>query len=212
MNFRDYLQGLSDDELINKTRSVLFNELSGINVSPSRKEDVFIECESRNSLYYEIAWKQASENAGAIISENRAEYLSENLQSMEIQKLLDNLLEKIRRNLLTKLLDVREETFAEMVVKLDFGKLLFIKVSGDSMINANIYHGDLLAGDRNLVPRNGDIVIVNINGNIFVKRYFADGSKVIFKSANPKYPDFTADESIQWKMEAVIIMKINDIN
>ncbi len=211
MNFRDYLKGLSDEELIRKTTSVLFNELTGINISPARKEDVFFECESRNTLYYEIAWKQASENAEAIVSQNRAEYLNDDKQKEEVRRILNDLVGRIKLNLVTNLGNISRDNFADMIGKLDFSKLLFIRVSGDSMINANIYHGDLLAADPNLTPKNGDIIIVNINNNSFVKRYVVDGSKIIFRSANPKYPDFTAEDSIQWKMEAVILMKINEI-
>jgi len=46
----------------------------------------------------------------------------------------------------------------------------FLRVSGDSMINAGIQSGDLLVVDRSVEPRNGKIVIAAVDGELTVKR------------------------------------------
>lgn len=46
----------------------------------------------------------------------------------------------------------------------------FMKVSGDSMINAGIHNGDHVIVDRSLKPLNGKIVIVVLDGEMLIRR------------------------------------------
>lgn len=46
----------------------------------------------------------------------------------------------------------------------------FVRVEGDSMINAGINPGDLLVVDRSLTPADGDIIIASVDGEFTVKR------------------------------------------
>ena len=73
----------------------------------------------------------------------------------------------------------------------------FVKVEGDSMINAGIRDKDLLVVDRSLTPANGDIIIAAVDGEFTVKTYRTgmktgkDGRKHRFAAlepANPNYP------------------------
>ena len=47
----------------------------------------------------------------------------------------------------------------------------FVRVEGDSMINAGIRDKDLLVVDRSLTPANGDIIIAAVDGEFTVKTY-----------------------------------------
>ena len=76
----------------------------------------------------------------------------------------------------------------------------FVKVEGDSMINAGIHDKDLLVVDRSLTPANGDVIIASVDGEFTVKTYRtgmktgADGRKhrfVALEPANPDYPTIT---------------------
>lgn len=61
--------------------------------------------------------------------------------------------------------------------RLDLNKMLishpsatyFVKVSGDSMVEAGIFDGDMLVVDRSLKPAHGDIVIAAVDGEFTVK-------------------------------------------
>ena len=46
----------------------------------------------------------------------------------------------------------------------------FVRASGDSMLEAGIFPGDVLVVDRSLNAAHGDIVIVSVNGELTVKR------------------------------------------
>lgn len=60
----------------------------------------------------------------------------------------------------------------------------FVRVKGDSMIDAGINHGDILVVDRSLDPRIGNIVLAEIDGEFTVK--YLGRQQLI--PANPKYP------------------------
>lgn len=46
----------------------------------------------------------------------------------------------------------------------------FVRVSGDSMMDAGINSGDILVVDRSLIAKHGDIVIASLNGELTCKQ------------------------------------------
>lgn len=62
-----------------------------------------------------------------------------------------------------------------------------LKVEGDSMIDAGIHQGDLVLVQRNIMPKNGDIVIASVDGEWTLKYFEKRGNKVILRAANKKY-------------------------
>lgn len=63
----------------------------------------------------------------------------------------------------------------------------FVRVSGNSMINAGIYDQDLLIVDRALNPLNNDIIIASLDGELTVKRIIKNQNKIYLKAENPDY-------------------------
>ena len=64
----------------------------------------------------------------------------------------------------------------------------FVRVEGDSMVGKGIYDGDLLVVDRSLDPKDGDVVIANIDGEFTVKTLRKKAGKIGLQPENPKYP------------------------
>ena len=75
----------------------------------------------------------------------------------------------------------------------------FVRVEGDSMIEAGIHDGDLLVVDRSLRPASGDVIIASVDGDFTVKTLrLGNRDEVIgnrdeetdirLEPANPKYP------------------------
>jgi DNA polymerase V len=64
-----------------------------------------------------------------------------------------------------------------------------VRVAGDSMEGAGIFDGDLLIVERAEEALVGEIVIANIEGQMFVKQLAREGKKRVLRSANPKYPN-----------------------
>lgn len=77
----------------------------------------------------------------------------------------------------------------EGFMKADNERTFMLCVSGDSMIGAGIYDGDLIVVDRKIQPTHGVIVVAIIDGGYTVKYLRRKGSKYYLKAANPKYKD-----------------------
>ena len=63
-----------------------------------------------------------------------------------------------------------------------------LQVSGDSMIGEGIMEGDLVVVEKGRQPRNGDVVIAEVDGEWTMKYFRKQGRQVILEAANPKYP------------------------
>lgn len=62
-----------------------------------------------------------------------------------------------------------------------------LRVSGDSMSGAGILPGDMVLVDRSLPPKNGDIVIAQVDGEWTMKFLRKKGESIILVPANEKY-------------------------
>lgn len=80
--------------------------------------------------------------------------------------------------------------------KLDLNKHLvrhpaatfFVRVDGDSMIDAGIHPGDILIVDRSLEPADKKVVIAIVDGDLTVKRIrMTDDGKVCLMPENDKF-------------------------
>lgn len=66
-------------------------------------------------------------------------------------------------------------------------KIFAIQVSGDSMINAGIYDGDMLLVKQSSEFKNGDIVVARSDDGTTVKRFVAENKRAYLKPENPAY-------------------------
>ena len=70
----------------------------------------------------------------------------------------------------------------------------FVRVKGESMINAGIHDGDLLIVDRSVEPRDNKVVIAIIDGQLTVKRLKKHDHKFILVAENPTFPPIELNE------------------
>lgn len=70
-------------------------------------------------------------------------------------------------------------------LKIDF----CLTASGDSMINARIYDGDIVFCRSQNMVENGEIAVVSINDEATLKRlyYYPEKNKLVLQAENPKY-------------------------
>jgi len=85
-----------------------------------------------------------------------------------------------------------------------------VKASGSSMINADIYSGDLLIVDRSLTPRNNNIVIASIFGDLTVKKIKKKEGSVFLVSANKDYPSIEVKEEMECFIWGVVTYIIHE--
>lgn len=77
-------------------------------------------------------------------------------------------------------------TLDELLIKNREATFL-LKVTGDSMHDAGILHGDLVLVERTSDIKSGDIVVADIDGEMTIKYFRRRGKEVYLQPANPKY-------------------------
>ena len=77
-----------------------------------------------------------------------------------------------------------------------------LRVSGDSMKDAGIIHGDMVLVDRSATPKDGNIVIAEVDGNWTMKYFRKKGSKIFLQAANKKFKNIHPEEEL--KIAAVV--------
>lgn len=87
----------------------------------------------------------------------------------------------------------------------------YIKVKGNSMIDAGINDKDVLVVDRSLEPKNNKIAICCIDGEFTVKRIQVEKDYMYLLPENPSYKPILVTEENQliiWGMVTYVIKKV----
>jgi SOS regulatory protein LexA len=72
-----------------------------------------------------------------------------------------------------------------------------LQVSGDSMIGEGIMPGDLVVVEKGREPKNGDVVIAEVDGDWTMKTFRKEKGDVFLEAANPKYPIIRARQELK---------------
>ena len=97
--------------------------------------------------------------------------------------------------------------------RIDLNKLLiktpsatfFVKVEGESMVNAFIPNNSILVVDRSLNAISGNIVVAVINGELTVRRLLQTHARIFLKPENPKYQPIEINEEMSFQVWGVVI-------
>ena len=85
----------------------------------------------------------------------------------------------------------------------------FLRVKGESMINAGIKDKDLIIVDKSLIAKPGNIVIAMIDGEFTIKRLSIKNNELYLKAENHNYPDFSFKNHIEVQIWGVVIYSIH---
>ena len=85
----------------------------------------------------------------------------------------------------------------------------FLRVKGESMINAGIKDTDLIIVDKSLIAKPGNIVIAMIDGEFTIKRLSIKNDELYLKAENHNYPDFRFKNHIDVQIWGVVIYSIH---
>jgi len=85
----------------------------------------------------------------------------------------------------------------------------FLRVKGDSMINAGIKDKELIIVDKSLTATPVNIVIAMIDGEFTIKRLSIKNNELYLKSENHNYPDFKFKNHIDVQIWGVVIYSIH---
>lgn len=87
----------------------------------------------------------------------------------------------------------------------------FVRVSGDSMIEAGIHPNDLLIVDRSLKPESGKIVIAAVDGEFTVKRLEINQNQITLFPENSDYEPMTIQEQQDFLIWGVVTNVIHQL-
>lgn len=87
----------------------------------------------------------------------------------------------------------------------------FVRAAGYSMIGAGIDSGDLLVVDRSLEPKDKNVVIAVVNGELTVKRIRIRKKKIALEPENESYPVQRITEDIDFQVWGVVTHVIHGL-
>lgn len=87
----------------------------------------------------------------------------------------------------------------------------YVKVEGESMINAGIHSGDLMIVDRSKEATNRSVVIAIINGEFTVKRIQKTNGKIILEPDNKNYQPIEINENMNFEIWGVVTYVIHPV-
>jgi len=96
--------------------------------------------------------------------------------------------------------------------KLDLNELIvthptstfFVKVQGESMVDAHIHSGDILVVDRSLNLKNGSIVVAILNGEFTVKRFLQKGDEIFLLPENQAFSKIKISKEDSFEIWGVV--------
>jgi len=87
----------------------------------------------------------------------------------------------------------------------------FVKVSGQSMINAGIHDGDILVVDRSLDAADNRIVIAVVNGEFTVKRLMKKNNKLFLVPENENFNPIEINDTMDASIWGVVTYTIHKL-
>jgi DNA polymerase V len=100
---------------------------------------------------------------------------------------------------------------------LDLNKLLiknkaatfFLRVKGDSMVNAGIHNGDIIVVDRSVEPVDGSVVVAVVDGELTIKRLVLCNGVAELRAENPKYSPIRFKEGQELTIWGVVTSAVH---
>ena len=87
----------------------------------------------------------------------------------------------------------------------------FVRVQGDSMVNAGIHSGDLLVVDRSLEPGHKKIILAVLDGEFTVKRLVRKRGRIYLYPENNAYEPLEITEENRFEVWGVVTAVIHEV-
>lgn len=87
----------------------------------------------------------------------------------------------------------------------------YARITGDSMIGADIHDGDIVVIDKSLEPKDGNIAVCFIDGEFTLKRILLEKGRLWLQPANPKFKPIEITEEnhfIVWGIVTHIVKQL----
>ena len=85
----------------------------------------------------------------------------------------------------------------------------FVRVNGDSMINAGINDNDILVVDRSVKPSHGKVIIAVLDGQMTVKRLYKRSGKIILMPEKNLYKPIEIQDHMNMEIWGVVTSSVH---
>ncbi len=104
---------------------------------------------------------------------------------------------------------VEEEIDLQRLLVTNRAATFLVRVAGDSMVGKGLLDGDLAIVDRSLTPQDGDVVVVDVDGERSFKVWGRQGARATLSFANPRYPAYRLDAEALVEVWGVVSGSVN---
>lgn len=80
----------------------------------------------------------------------------------------------------------------------------YLRVSGDSMINAAIMHDDIIVVDRSIEATHGRIVVASVDNELTVKSFYKLHNRIALEPKNPAYSPIEITDEMELVIWGVV--------
>lgn len=87
----------------------------------------------------------------------------------------------------------------------------FVRVDGDSMVDAGIHPGDLIIVDRSLHAKDRQIIVAVLHGEFTIKRLCLNEQGAILVPENPLYPSIVIEPDADFQVWGVVTYVIHHV-
>jgi len=87
----------------------------------------------------------------------------------------------------------------------------FVRATGESMINAGIFPGDILIVDRSLEPTDKKVVIAVVNGELTVKRFRKIDGRAVLMPENKNYHKIEFTDGMDCEIWGVVVHVVHSL-
>jgi len=87
----------------------------------------------------------------------------------------------------------------------------FMRILGNSMINAGLFPGDIIIVDKSINPVNGKIVVASIDGELLVRRYQRSLNKLVLIPETENLLSISVNEFTDCRICGVVTGLIRDL-
>lgn len=87
----------------------------------------------------------------------------------------------------------------------------FLRVAGDSMVNAGIHGGDIIVVDRSIAPVDRSVVVAVVDGELTVKRLVLRRGTAELHAENPKYAPIRFREGQELTLWGVVTHSLHPV-
>jgi DNA polymerase V len=87
----------------------------------------------------------------------------------------------------------------------------FVRVEGNSMLDAGIHSGDILVVDWSIEPKSGDVVVAVVNDEFTVKRFRRAKGKCYLLAENPDFKPIEIKDGMHVEVRGVVTYAIHKV-